>query len=229
MINAHALLRSTLIGVCATVVVVLSDIPEAAFAQACPTEQAGWHGFVVERGGQQKTSVFHDGDGIVRTVMRYNGATLLETTQYAGLFQLDRLDQGRRTKFDPQTDLKSLLPLKPGQTARAKFTSESEGRNGVLQVEMTVKGDEDLYIGACKFSVLKIERSESRSADPPRFVYTDYYSPMLKLILSRQYPESNGRAEIIKFDRVYAVKRRLFIGGASVKLHGRFRYRQLGG
>jgi hypothetical protein len=229
MIKAQALLRSKPLGGWATFVIValLTGISGAALAQNCPTEQSGRHGFVAERGSQTKTSIFFDDDGIVRTVMRYNGATLLETTQYEGLFHLDRLDQGKKTKFEPQTDLKSLFPLKPGQTAKAKLSSESGGRNGVLQVEMAVKGSEDLNIGACKYSVLKIERSESVSADPPRFVYTDYYSPMLKLILSREYPGTNGRAEIIKFDRIYAVKRRFFIGGTSVKLHSRFRYHQL--
>ena len=172
--------------------------------QECPTEQAGRRGFVVERGDQQKSDVFHGDDGIVRTVMRYNGTTLLETTQYEGLFQLDRLDQGKRTKFETRTNLKRLFPLKPGQTAKVRFTSESGGLSGLLVVEIAVKGSEDLYIGPCKFSVLKVEQSESRSADPPRFVYTAYYSPALKLILAKEYRYPDGRTQIIKFDRIYS-------------------------
>jgi hypothetical protein len=178
-----------------------------AAAQDCPTAQSGKLGFVVERGDQQKSDIFHRDDGIVRTVMRYNGTTLLETTQHEGLFQLDRLDNGRKTKFQPQTDLKKLFPLKPGRNAGAKFTSESDGRQGTLSVEMAVKGSEVLYIGPCKYSVLKIERSESRTADPPRFVYTDYYSPELKLVLAKEYRESNGGTHTIKYDRIYPLKR----------------------
>lgn len=162
---------------------------------------------MVERGDQQKSEIFHAEGGVVRTVMRYNGKTLLETTQHEGLFQLDRLDEGRRTKFEPQTDLKQLFPLKPGSKIGAKFTSESNGQQGTLSVEMVVRGTDVLSIGPCKYNVLKIERSESRSAAPPRFAYTDYYSPALKLILAREYPEKNGGTHTIKYDRIYPVKR----------------------
>jgi len=175
-------------------------------AQDCPTAQSGKAGFVVERGEQQKSEIFHAEGGIVRTVMRYNGTTLLETTQYQGLFQLDRLDNGRRTKYEPETDLKSLFPLKPGRTVTAKFTSESDGQRGTLFVEMAVKGTDVLYIGPCKYDVLKIDRGESRNADPPRFVDTDYYSPVLKLILAKEYHESSGGTHAIKYDRIYCLK-----------------------
>jgi hypothetical protein len=72
---------------------------------------------------------------------------------------------------------------------------------------MAVKGTDTLYIGPCKYSVLKIERSEARSAEPPRFVYTDYYSPELKLVLAKEYRESNGGTHTIKYDRIYLLKR----------------------
>jgi len=160
--------------VLALVAVALNGMPLGVSAQDCPTEQSGKSGFVVERGDKQKSDIFHGDDGIVRTVMRYNGVPLLETTQYQGLFQLDRLDEGRRTKFEPQTDLKKFFPLRPGKTTNAKFTWEREGQNGVLVVEILVKGSEDLYIGPCKYSVLKMERHESHGAGPARFVYTEY-------------------------------------------------------
>jgi len=51
--------------------------------------------------------------------------------------------------------------------------------------------------------VLKIERSETRSADPPRFVYSEYYSPILKLSLAKEYRYPNGQSQLIKFDRIY--------------------------
>src|SRR5262249_16474598 len=69
--------------------------------------------------------------------------------------------------------------------------------------EMAVQGFEHLYIGPCKYSVLKIERSETRSANPPRFVYREYYSPLLKLTLAKEYRYADGRTQIIKFDRIY--------------------------
>ncbi len=83
--------------------------------------------------------------------MRYDGTTLLEMTQLEGLFLLDRLDRGRRTRYEPSTDLKALFPMKPGQQANAKFTTESQGQHGRLSVELSVKRAEEMYIGPCKY------------------------------------------------------------------------------
>jgi len=174
-----------------------------AAAQDCPTAFSGKAGFVVQR-GEQKTEVFHVGDSIVRTVMRYNGATLLETTQHQGLFQLDRLDRGLRTKYEPQTDLKSLFPLKPGRIVKAEFTSEGNGRRGTLSVELAVKGTDVVWIGPCKYSVLKIDRTESYNGAPPRFVDTDYYSPELRLSLAKEW-RGGGGTHTNKYDRIHSL------------------------
>src|SRR5262249_45272291 len=110
--------------------------PHPAAAQDCPTAKSGTSGFVVERNDAQKTEVFHAGDGIVRTVMRFNGNTLLETTKFAGLFDLERVDRGKRPKYEPKTELKTLFPLKPGRQATAKFISERDGNYGRVYVEL---------------------------------------------------------------------------------------------
>ena len=72
----------------------------------------GKSGFVVERGDKQKSEIFHVGDGVVRTVMRYADKQVLETTQFEGLFQLERLDRGRQTTIKALTPLAPLFPLK---------------------------------------------------------------------------------------------------------------------
>ena len=187
-------------------VAMVALAPGPAAAQECPTAKSGAHGFVVERNEQQKSDVFHGDQGVVRTVMRYDGKTMLETTQFEGLFQLDRLDRGRRTTYEPRTDLKALFPLKAGQQATAKFISQADGSYGRLYVELAVKQTEDMYIGPCKYSVLRIERSESHSAAPPNFAYTEFYSPELKLIVGREYKKPDGRTELIKYDRIYPIK-----------------------
>lgn len=168
--------------------------------------QTAKRGFVVERGKTQKTDVFHDDQGIVRTVMKYDDKSMLETIRFEGLFQLDRVDRGRRTKYEPSTDLKALFPLKSGQQVKAKFISETEGRYGRLYVELDVKKVEEIAIGRCKYSVLRIEWSQSHSAVPPRLVYSELYSPDLKLVLGREYIR-DGRTELIKFDRIYTIRK----------------------
>ncbi|HLH89898.1 MAG TPA: hypothetical protein VKX28_15705 [Xanthobacteraceae bacterium] len=175
-------------------------------AQECPTAQTAAHGFVVERNVSQKSEVYDTGQGLVHVVTRYAGETVLESTQYAGLFFIERVDRGRRTKYEPRTDLETLFPLKPGAQLQAKFITERDGNFGRLYVELDVGKIEDLLIGPCKYAVLRIERRESSSALPPQFVYTDLYSPDLKFVFAREYRRQGGQTQLIKYDRIYPLK-----------------------
>jgi hypothetical protein len=142
----------------------------------------------------------------VRVVTRYNGEALLETTQYQGLFMLERLDRGRRTKFDPRTDLKILFPLKPGAQLHTKFVTERDGNFGRLYVELDVRKPEEFFIGPCKYSVLRIDRRQSPSAVPPQCAYTELYSPDLELVLGREYKDPGQEMHVVKYDRIYPLK-----------------------
>ena len=176
-------------------------------AQQCPTPDSGRRGFVVERGDKQKSEVFHSDKGIVRTVMRYDGQSLLETSSFEGLFQLERVDSGQRTVIQPRDNLAALLPLRSGKTITAAFdyTADS-GRSVPGTVVLVVKNEEPLFIGPCRYMVLKIEHSESRGNNPPRPISTDYYSPELKLVLMREYTHSDGQHRFVKYDRIYPIK-----------------------
>ena len=116
--------------VLALVAVALNGMPLGVSAQDCPTEQSGKSGFVVERGDKQKSDIFHSDDGIVRTVMRYNGLPLLETTQYQGLFQLDRLDEGRRTSSSPKPKSKSFFPSVRDRLPTRSSPGREKGKTG---------------------------------------------------------------------------------------------------
>ena len=70
-----------------------------------------------------------------------------------------------------------------------------------------MKGTDTLYIGRCKYNVLKIERSESRGGGPFGQQATDYYSPELKLVIAKEYRDSDAKPTMIKFDRIYPSKR----------------------
>jgi len=179
----------------------------ASYAQTCPDGQSGKTGFVVERGEKSRTEVFHDG-AVVRTVMRFGGNALLETTQYEGLFDLDRVDRGRHSAFKPKTDLAKLFPLKTKQHATVVFDVAMGGAaEKVRTVELLVLGQDELYVGGCKYKVLKIERRQSRSNGAPAFTNIDYYAPDLKLVIAKEYKKANGRTSLIKFDKVYPISR----------------------
>ena len=66
-----------------------------------PGEPHYWSRLSRHRGDLQRSEVFHEDDNIVLSVMRYNGTMLLEKIQHEGLFDLDRLDRGLKTKFEP--------------------------------------------------------------------------------------------------------------------------------
>jgi hypothetical protein len=198
--------RTCRIAACAAVTAAVALAPRPSAAQDCPTAQTAKVGFVVERNERQKSDVYRDDQGIVRTVMRYNSTTLLETTLFEGIFQLDRIDRGKRTKYEPSGDLKPSFPLKPGQQVHAKFISQSGDDYGRLYVELDVKGVEDLSIGPCKYAVLRIERGESRNAVPPQPSVTELYSPDLKLVLGHEYKKPDGQVQVIKYDRIYPIK-----------------------
>ena len=177
-----------------------------ACAQNCPTARNGPQGFVVERGDSQKSEISHSQDGIVRVVTRYSGTTLLETRSFQGLFQLERIEEGRRTTIKPRSDLAKLFPIKPGQQLSADFDFvDDRGRTTPGTVILSVKGMEPLSIGACRYSVLKIDHSESRGDRAPARISTDYYSPELKLVLMREY-DRGGRTSSVKYDRIYPIK-----------------------
>ena len=179
----------------------------ACFAQTCPDAQSGKNGFVVERGETSRTEVFHDGS-VVRTIMRSGGNALLETTQYEGLFDLDRLDRGRHSTFKPKTNLARLFPLKTKQHVTAVFDVAMEGgTEKVRTVELLILGQDELYVGGCKYKILKIERRQSRSNGPPNFTNIDYYAPNLRLVIAKEYKEANGRTSLIKFDKIYPINR----------------------
>jgi hypothetical protein len=180
---------------------------QVAAAQDCPTGPAVAAGFVVERGERSKTEVFHVDDTNVRTIFRYGGNALLETTQYQGLFELERVDRGRRSVSRPTSDLSKFFPPNVGQRISARFEVTEGERRSTRTIILAVKKLDTLHIGPCQYRVLQIDRSIGRDKEKPVFVETDYYSPVLKLIIAKEFKERDGRASLNKFDRIYPLKR----------------------
>src|SRR5262245_15475666 len=138
---------------------VLIHSAQVAVAQDCPTAKSVAEGFVVERGESSKTEVFHVGDTTVRTVFRYGGSALLETTQFQGLFELERIDRGRRTVFKPTSDLSKVYPPNVGQKFSAKFEMTTGERRSTQTVILAVKKPDTLHIGPCQYQILLIDRN----------------------------------------------------------------------
>ena len=172
-------------GAQATACAVAFCLASAAAADDCPSIGKG--AFVVERGPDSKTEVFRGDGPVVRSVLRYRGQTILETTLHEGIFELDRLDRGRRFVLTPKTDLAKLFPLKAKQKIAAEFDlRQDDGKLTTSRANLTVVGTDTLYIGSCKYDIVKIEREETR-AGKPAFSNVDYYAPALKFIIAKEY------------------------------------------
>ena len=71
----------------------------------------------------------------------------------------------------------------------------------------SVLAKDTLFVGPCRYDVVKVERSESRGERPTRVINVDYYAPELKLVIAKEYKENDGRLNLIKFDRIYPIRR----------------------
>lgn len=197
-------IRIALFGVLA---IIATAGPQSAVAQDCPGAKDGRKGFVVERSrtGSQ-TEVVHDGP-VIRTALRLGGNVLLRTTQYQGLFELDRIVRGRRTTFKPKSNLAKLFPLKVGKLAIAEFEPSGSTRLTKTRViSLNVIGNDELSIGRCKNKVLKIMRRQSTSDAPLRLFNIDCYAPELKLVIAKEW-QRGGRTNFVKFDRIFPAGR----------------------
>ena len=64
-----------------------------------------------------------------------------------------------------------------------------------------------LHLGSCNYTVLRIDRSLLDDKSRPMFMETDYYAPDLKLIIAKEYRESDGRTTLNKYDKIYLSRR----------------------
>jgi hypothetical protein len=184
---------------------LLSLCPATA-APDCPTAATARQGFIVERNRLPMEVVFAE-DRLVRNILRSTtGETLLETTAFEGLFELDRIDRGRRTVSHPTTKLAELFPLKVGKEITANFDIGDAPQIVKGKTVLRLKGKDAVFIESCKYDVFVMEKSVGRGDNAPVFFSTDYYSPDLKLIVAKQFKEPNGASLLNKYDKIYPAK-----------------------
>ena len=62
-------------------------------ASECPDAKSATRPFIVDRGQDWRLAVIHVDDTTVRTMLQSGGKTILETVEFQGLFQLDRIER----------------------------------------------------------------------------------------------------------------------------------------
>jgi hypothetical protein len=184
----------------------LLPLSAAMAAPDCPTAATARQGYIVERNRLPMEVIFAD-DRLVRNILRSTtGETLLETTAFEGLFELERIDRGRRTVSHPTTKLAELFPLKVGKEITANFDIGGAPQIVKSKTVLRLKGKDALFIESCKYDVFVMDKSVGRGDSAPVLFSTDYYSPDLKLIVAKQFKEPNGAPLLNKYDKIYPVK-----------------------
>lgn len=174
-----------------------------ASAYDCPTAKTAVDGFVAQRGEHTETEVLQIGDTEVQQITRFDGKAVLDVMSFQGLFELERLDRGRRTKLRPIHDLGKIFPPIPGKSYAGLFEIGEGDRKVVRTILLDVKKAETMAIGGCKFKVLRIEQKVAEGEAKPRLREAQYYAPDLKLIIAKEFPERDGSMTTIKYDRIY--------------------------
>jgi hypothetical protein len=186
-------------------VIAVHAAAAACAAQDCPTAQTVARGYIVERGAAVKIEVQHVDDTLVETTWRSGSTVVLQTMAFQGLFELDRLEGGRRTSYRPKTELAKLFPLQPGKELVAEFEiGPGAGQAQTVKIALAVKDAGTIEIGPCKFDIFIIERSSSQSGAAAEVLYTELYAPLLKLTVAKQFKNPDGTTERTQYDRIYS-------------------------
>ena len=112
-----------------------------------------------------------------------------------------------RASRDVSAEDRSQEIISGGQNIVATFDGEASGQSYPVTLALIVKKTDTLYIGACKYAVFQIEKSEGRGERAPVFINNDYYAANLKQIIAKEYKERGGTTTWVKYDKIYSAAR----------------------
>lgn len=172
------------------------------YADDCPDAKSAEKGFFAERRGV-KTEILQTNKTDVQQITRVGNNAVLDITFYQGLFELDRLDRGRRTVMRPLHDLAKNYPPVTGKSSAAIFEI-GEGADKVIRsITLDVKKAETMTVGGCQLQVLRIEQKVAQGEAKATLREIMYYAPDLKFIVAKAWPERDGSMSMVKYDRIY--------------------------
>lgn len=182
-------------------------VSSAAAGGECPTSQKPEQVYRVGVSNSSMSEVYRLNTGETRVVARFVDGSLLEQTFYQGLIRIENIDRGRRTAYKPSRDLADVFPLKVGKTYLVDFNVETpDGKKQVLHTKYEVTGKDQIFIGPCRYDVLKIAHSNSFGNGPLQFIDVDWYAPEIKATVAREYKSGNGQSVLRKYDAISVVE-----------------------
>ena len=159
---------------------------------ACPSAANLAKGFVIE-GGAAASEVRHIGAHFVQARTRYPDGVVQTDLYHDGLFAISR-SSARGASMMYQANLDDwVLEMKPGAKASVSYIPlVDSGPLAPTTVELEVKGREDFTLGNCSYEVFVI--SETRKSGERNRQYDQLYSPLLKFVIARRYPDGETKA-----------------------------------
>lgn len=174
----------------------------AALADDCPTSQTAKLGFALERQGT-KAEVRPASDHFVHVVNTYPGGKVQDVIYYRGLFPVSRFDETARSINIPVSDIRTLFPLEPKVKRVLTYAPSQPSRvGGLVSLELTVAGQEQLQLGSCTYNVLVVRNRFLNAEGKVTSEHTDLYSPELGFVLAKRYEERGGVQTTIKYQGI---------------------------
>jgi hypothetical protein len=184
------------------VLVLACLLSTAALADDCPTSQTAKLGFALERQGT-KAEVRPASDHFVHVVNTYPGGKVQDVIYYRGLFPVSRFDETARSINIPVSDIRTLFPLKPKAKRVLTYAPSQPSRvGGLVSLELTVAGQEQLQLGSCTYTVLVVRNRFLNDEGKVTSEHTDLYSPELGFVLAKRYEERGGVQTTIKYQGI---------------------------
>jgi hypothetical protein len=190
--------------IAALLAAVLPAVPTGSqAANNCPSASSGKGSFILERRANSQQQVSYDETPIIHTSLQYDGRTLLETTMYQGLFELNRVDRGTRIEQTPKDDLGKFFPLKAKPTISADFDVTMNGGTKSKTVKLQYVGDQDYSLSECTYHVIKLHRIDTLPIVSDNI---DYYAPDLRFVVANEYRDDNGRTTVVGYTKISSGK-----------------------
>jgi hypothetical protein len=179
----------------------------ASVMAECPSSQKPAQAYRVSVGNSSTSDIYRLNTGETRVVGHFRDGTISEQTFFQGLIRTEHIDRGRRTTYKPGRNLADFFPLKTGQTLLVDFDVVAlDGQKKVLHAKYEVTGKDQIFIGPCRYDVVKVAHSNSFRDGPLQFINTDWYAPEIRLTVAREFKRANGEPEIRKYDSISVIE-----------------------
>jgi hypothetical protein len=159
---------------------------------ACPTAENVAQGFLLH-GGSAASEVRHFGERFVQARTAYPDGVVQTDLYYDGIFAISRVSpRGAQMMYDANLS-EWQLDLEDGATSSVTYIPIVDSKPlPETTLELQVKGRDEVRLGSCSYEVFVI--AQTRKSGESSRAYDQLYSPLLKFVIARRYPDGLTKA-----------------------------------